>query len=453
MTQESSFAIEPDQRFFQAAFEKLDIGMFIHDDRRRIIAFNKAAETITGYEREKIIGRDCRSLFHPSLCDKSCGLCRAMESNEKSMDYEAQMLRKDGSSCWIKLNAFPLPREDGKPYYLVMLTDVTDMHEIQEHVGHTHTFMSIIGKSKAIRDTIQIIKNVAETDITVLLIGETGVGKELVASATHRLSHRKDGPFIKVNCAVLPETLIESELFGHVRGAFTGATSDRIGRFEASSGGTILLDEIGEVSPAFQAKLLRVLQEREIERVGEHRPRKVDVRIVAATNKDLLKESREGRFREDLYYRLAGAVVRMPPLRERKEDIPLLVSHFLSEFNRKYQRNVEGISGDLMRLMMEYEWPGNIRELYNLLETGHVMCKEKLLTSQCIPQGRLPQEDRKPRLTPRPHSERPEEHSHLTEKQRIMKVLQENRYNVSATARTLGIGRTTLWRKMKAYDI
>lgn len=442
---------ELDPKFFRAAFENVDIGMFIHDDERKILAFNDAAERITGYRRADVIGTDCRSLFHPRICDRSCGLCQTIESNEKSMGYEAQMTRKDGSPCWIRLNALPLRRDEGKPFFLVMLTDVTEMHEIKEGVGRSHSFMNIIGKSEAIKNTIQIIKNVAETDISVLLIGETGVGKELFSSAIHHLSHRKNGPFIRINCAVLPETLIESELFGHVKGAFTGATSDRVGRFEAASGGTILLDEIGEVSPAFQAKLLRVLQEREIERVGEVRPRKVDVRVVAATNKDLLAEAKEGRFREDLYYRLAGAVIRMPPLRERKEDIPLLVSHFVNEFNRKYGRRVEGVSDDLMRLIMSYDWPGNVRELYNLLESCHVMCKDGLITNQCVPPGSFPEleEHKQTRKRPEPRSEKKE----LSEKDKILKALEENRFNATATAKALGIGRTTLWRKMKAYNI
>lgn len=441
-----------DPGFFREAFENVGIGMFIHDENRVVLAFNRAAERITGYARDEILGRDCRSLFHPAVCDSSCGLCRTMEKEEASEGYETQMTRSDGASLWIRMNAFPLGAESGRPLYLVMLTDVTRMHEIEEHVGHAHSFLGITGKSDAIRDTIQIVRNVAETDITVLIMGETGVGKELVASAMHHLSQRRKGPFVKVNCAVLPETLIESELFGHVRGAFTGATSDRIGRFEAASGGTILLDEIGEVSPAFQAKLLRVLQEREIERVGEGRPRKVDVRVVAATNRDLLAEARAGRFREDLYYRLAGAVLRMPPLRERKEDIPLLVSRFISEFNRKYGRGVEGVSHDLMKKMMSHDWPGNVRELYNMLESAYVMCRDRLLTISCLPPGHFPtppvaEEDGGAEKKERPREEKPEE------KQVIQKALEENRYNATATARALGMGRTTLWRKMKKYGL
>ncbi|MGK7345168.1 MAG: sigma-54 interaction domain-containing protein [Candidatus Nitrospinota bacterium M3_3B_026] len=440
-----------DPGFFREVFESVGIGMFIHDENRAVLAFNRAAEQITGYARDEIIGRDCRSLFHPAVCDSSCGLCKAIEKEEASEGYETQMTRRDGASLWIRLNAFPLGSGGGRPLYLVMLTDVTRMHEIEEHVGHAHSFLGITGKSDAIRDTIQIVKNIAETDITVLIIGETGVGKELVASAIHHLSPRKKGPFIKVNCAVLPETLIESELFGHVRGAFTGATSDRIGRFEAASGGTILLDEIGEVSPAFQAKILRVLQEREIERVGEGRPRKVDVRVVAATNKDLLAETRVGRFREDLYYRLAGAEVRMPPLRERKEDIPLLISRFISEFNIKYGRRVEGVSQGLMKKMMSHDWPGNVRELYNMLESAYVMCKDRLLTASCLPPGRFSTVLAGEKRTPDEKGEQPVEKE--AEKQTIQRALEENRYNTTATARALGIGRTTLWRRMKKYDL
>jgi len=352
------------------------------------------------------------------------------------------------------MNAFSVDGEGGCPLYVVVMREVTESKEIQEHVGHVMSCCKIIGKSDAIKDIFRIVRNVADTDISVLIMGETGVGKELISSAIHKHSPRKKGPFIKTNCAGLPETLIESELFGHIKGAFTGATSDRTGRFEAASGGTIFLDEIGELSLALQGKFLRVLQEREIERLGEQKPRKVDIRIIAATNRDLLDEVSRGRFREDLYYRLAGAVMRAPPLRERLEDIPLLVYHFLSEFNSKYGKNVEGVSSDLMKQLMNHSWPGNIRELYNLLESAYVMRKGKLLTSDCVPLGHLSLAGNKPsKAAGPPASAHMKGISNMPEKERIIKTLEDNRYNVSATAGVLGMGRTTLWRKMKFYDI
>jgi len=450
----SDSTLDMDGNLLWSVFERMDIGMFIHDSSRRVLAFNSAAERITGYGKEEIVGRDCRSIFNVNFCDESCSLCRNVDSNTDNSNYETQILHKNGSFSWIRLNAFPLEGEGGRPLFVVVMREVTETKEIQEHVGHVMSCCKIIGKSDAIRDIFHIVRNVAGTDISVLIMGETGVGKELISSAIHKHSPRKNGPFIKTNCAGLPETLIESELFGHVRGAFTGATSDRVGRFEAASGGTIFLDEIGELSLLLQSKFLRVLQEREIERLGEQKHRKVDIRIIAATNRDLLTESRQGRFREDLYYRLAGAVLRVPPLRERLEDIPLLTYHFLSGFNKKYGKNIEGVSSGLMKQMMNHSWPGNIRELYNMLESAYVMCKGKLLSRGCVPPGHLNLAEGKPLKTAGPSaSARMESISNMPEKERIIKTLEDNRYNVSVTASALGMGRTTLWRKMKSYDI
>jgi len=450
----SNSAFNIDGKLLWSVFERIDLGMFIHDGSRRVLAFNGAAEKITGYGKEEIIGRDCRSIFNVDFCGESCSLCKNVASETDNFNYETQMLNKDGSFSWIRLNAFPVEGEGERPLFAVTMQEVTEVKEIQEHVGHVMSCCKIIGKSDAIKDIFRIIRTVANTDISVLIMGETGVGKELISSAIHTHSPRKKGPFIKTNCAGLPETLIESELFGHVRGAFTGATSDRIGRFEAASGGTIFLDEIGELSLPLQSKFLRVLQEKEIERLGEHKPRKVDIRIIAATNRDLLTEARQGRFREDLYYRLAGAVIWVPPLRERIEDIPLLTHHFLSEFNKKYGRNVEGVSPDLMRQLMSHSWPGNIRELYNLLESAYVMSKSRLLTRGCVPPGHLnTAESTASKPAGIPASAYGKSASHLSEEERIIKTLKDNRYNVSATAAALSMGRTTLWRKMKAYDI
>ena len=450
----SDLAYDMDRKQLWSVFEQIDIGMFIHDASRRVLAFNRAAERITGYGKEEIIGRDCRSIFNVKFCEESCSLCRNAEGKTGDLTYETQILHKNGSLSWIRLNAFPIEREGEPPFFAVIMREVTETKEIQDHVGHVMSCCNIIGKSDAIRDIFHMVRNVADTDISVLIMGETGVGKELISSAIHKHSARKNGPFIKTNCAVLPETLIESELFGHVRGAFTGAASDRVGRFEAASGGTIFLDEIGELSLQLQSKFLRVLQEREIERLGEHKPRKVDIRIIAATNRDLLAEARRGKFREDLYYRLAGTVMRVPPLRERREDIPLLAYHFLTEFNKKYGKNVEGVSPDLMKQLMNHSWPGNIRELYNLLESASVMCKGKLLTRNCVPAGHLDQSEIRPsKAVGLPASARAKSISNMPEKERIIKMLEDNRYNVSATAGALGMGRTTLWRKMKSYEI
>lgn len=445
----------PDTRFLAAAYDTIDVGVLIHDETRKVLLFNKAMTRITGISGEEAVGRDCRSFLTPALCEETCVMCSAAASGQPCgpANYEAQTISRDGTAYWVRINSFPF-QYDGRPYFLVTLTDVTEMKNMEEQAGSSSNFCGIIGQSKAIKTVFEFIRSAAETDITVLICGETGTGKELIASAMRQQSMRKKGPFVKINCAALPEHLVESELFGHVKGAYTGAATDRVGRFEAASGGTILLDEIGEISLQLQAKLLRVLQEREIERLGENKPRKVDVRILAATNRDLLREVREKRFREDLYFRLAGTVIRLPSLRERKEDIPLLVSHFLHHFCAKYGRNIKAISADLMRAMMDHHWPGNIRELHNFMEAAVVMCKKNLLGLESVSRGYF---DLKTSSFDSPlpagEKEEPASPAGLSERERILAALETNRHKVSLTASSLGMSRTTFWRKLKALDI
>lgn len=432
-----------------AAFDSTDTGMLIHDGQKTILMFNNAMAEITGVPVDEAIGRDCRSFFDPVFCDRRCTLCKEAESNPSgSFDQEAQAINRNGVSYWFRINCFPFTHGRRK-YFLITLSDITEMKRITDQAGRSNSFFGIIGRSDAVRDVFEFARSVSESDLTVLITGETGVGKELVASAIREGSLRKNGPFIKVNCAALPEHLVESELFGHVRGAFTGASTGRIGRFEAASGGTIFLDEIGEISLQMQAKLLRALQEREIERLGEHRPRKVDIRIIAATNKDLAKEAREGRFREDLYFRLAAGVVHMPSLRERREDIPLLASHFLTRFSSQYNRGILGISAELMTAIMNHDWPGNVRELHNAIEAAVVMCKGGLLTMDNISAGYFkrscPTQAETAAETGRLHT--------LPERERIMAALEANRHNVSKAAKALGMSRVTLWRKRKALGL
>ncbi len=445
-----------DSRFLAAAFDTIDVGVLIHDETRKVLLFNRAMTKITGLPSEEAVGRDCRSFLTPALCEETCDMCSAAASGHPCgpANYEAQTISRDGTAYWVRINSFPF-QYNGRPYYLVTLTDVTEMKQMEEQAGASNNFCGIIGHSKAIKTVFEFIRSAAETDITVLICGETGTGKELIASAMRQQSLRRKGPFVKINCAALPEHLVESELFGHVKGAYTGAAADRVGRFEAASGGTILLDEIGEISLPLQAKLLRVLQEKEIERLGENRPRTVDVRILAATNRDLLREVREKRFREDLYFRLAGTVIRLPSLRERKEDIPLLVSHFLRHFCAKYGRNIKAISADLMKAMMDHHWPGNIRELHNLMEAAVAMCRKNMLGMESVPGGYFDLHAGAFHASQTPGGD--EEHagppSGLTEREWILAALETNRHKMSLTARSLGMSRTTFWRKLKALGI
>jgi PAS domain S-box-containing protein len=447
------FVSRLDPKLFSTAFDCMDVGMLIHDENKTILEVNRAMVEITGFSRVEMIGQNCSSLFTKTFCESSCKLCESVDKIRNISNFETPITRKNGRTSWIRLDAVRFYDRDSF-YSLVTFKDVTEIHTLEKQVVHPENHPDIIGKSKALLGAFEFVRSMAKSDIPLLIVGATGTGKELAASAIHHHGSNRNGPFVKVNCAALSEHLMESELFGHVKGAFTGAARDRIGRFEAASRGTIFLDEIGEVSMQFQAKLLRVLQEKEIERVGDQRPRKVDVRVVAATSKDLIEEIRVGRFREDLYYRLAGGVVNMPLLKERKEDIPILASHFVSKFSAKYDKKIAGISTDLMNAMMSYHWPGNIRELYNLIENAVVICKANVIDMEGVPSGYFKRRiedcgDTSVKASDG-QSEIPPSYS---EKERIQAALEANRYKISASAKTLGISRVTLWRKMKTLDV
>jgi transcriptional regulator with PAS, ATPase and Fis domain len=293
----------------------------------------------------------------------------------------------------------------------------------------------------------RLLEDLANLDTTVLITGESGTGKELVARALHYSGNRAFQPFTTVNCSALAESLLESELFGHVKGAFTGAIKDRLGRFETANGGTIFLDEIGDISPLIQLKLLRVLQEKEFERVGESTPRKVDVRVIASTNKDLREKVRNGEFRQDLYYRLKVVEVVLPPLRERLEDIPLLVDHFRGIFNERFGKNIEGISGEVLNIFMNYSWPGNVRELEHVMEHAFVLCHGGLITMEQIPVDIR-------NVMPSGHSIRQKSKTKAPrEKEEIINALKNTGWNKAKAARLLGIGRRTIYRKIDDYQI
>ena len=303
----------------------------------------------------------------------------------------------------------------------------------------------IIGKSSGMRRVMEVVEQVADTKASVLITGESGVGKEVVADTIHKLSSRRDQPFVKVHCAALTETLLESELFGHEKGAFTGAVTTRKGRFELADGGTILLDEIGEINGSTQIKILRVLQEKKFERVGGEKSLEVDIRIISATNRNLAEEITEGNFREDLYYRLNVVNIHIPPLRERKEDIPLLISSFLKEFSEENGKTIEGISSKAQSVLFNYQWPGNIRELRNCIESSVVMCKGHIIQPEDLPPSVLTGAEG--------NTIRVEVGTSLSEAEKliIQGTLNAEKGNKSQTAKVLGIGRKTLHRKLKEY--
>ncbi len=442
-----------DYDLLNTAFNSIDTGIVIHDEKNKILVFNKAMSKITGYPNNEAIGKDCRAIIKPAFCDLSCALCDKSEKISKKVYHEIKTTNKDGATCWLRVSSIHFVQE-GNRYYLVTVTDITELKQNEDLVFRSESFYGVIGKSEAMRKVFEFVRSIAETDMTILITGETGTGKELIASAIQKHSLRKDGPYIKLNCTALPEQLIESELFGHVKGAYTGAAIDRVGRFEAASNGTIFLDEIGEISLQFQAKLLRVLQEKEIERIGENIPRKIDVRILAATNKDLREEVKKGRFREDLYYRLAMAPINLPSLSERREDIPLLALNFMKHFCLKYGRDLTAISPGMMTALIKYGWPGNVRELYNFIEVAIVTCKgntlnlDKTASAYFVRHGEdnPPPIDNATKLYDKTGPDAPE-------KTQIAEALRIHRYNVSSAAKALDISRTTLWRKMKALGI
>lgn len=310
-----------------------------------------------------------------------------------------------------------------------------------------HQFQNIIGRSKKMQDTYRLLEDLANLETTVLITGESGTGKELVARALHYSGQRAFKPFVTVSCSALAESLLESELFGHVRGAFTGAIRDKQGRFQAANGGTILLDEIGDISPLIQLKLLRVLQEKEFERVGESTPQKVDVRVIASTNKDLKEKVRRGEFRQDLYYRLKVVEVSLPPLRERLEDLPLLVDHFCRSFNDRFKKNIEGISSEVLGRFMDYPWPGNVRELEHVMEHAFVLCYGGVITLEHLP----PEIRDYERTEKMAGQEIPTQGSNGA--QEILDALNKAHWNKTKAARLLGISRRTIYRKICLYQI
>jgi len=327
---------------------------------------------------------------------------------------------------------------------VLVIRDVTRINDLERELRERHRFYNIVGKSQRMQEIYRLIEDLSSTDTTVLITGESGTGKELISKALHYSGPRAFKPMITVNCSALAENLLESELFGHVKGAFTGALRDKVGRFQAAHEGTIFLDEIGDISPVIQLKLLRVLQEKEFERVGESTPVKVDARIIASTNQPLRERVKSGEFREDLYYRLKVVEILLPPLRERLEDIPLFVKHFCDLFNKNFKREIEGITDDVLNVFMRYQWPGNVRELEHAIEHAFVLCRGRNLTMDHIPS-----EIREFK----PVKETPIHRNNSKTALQIMHTLEKTAWNKAKAARILGVSRQTLYRKMKEYKI
>ena len=386
MTHTEQDALDP--RFAKFLLESMADGVFTLNRAGEITSWNASMEKISGYSAREALGQTCTMLRFNLCLKKSCpnGIKECGIYERGSVDAKECALRhKDGHDVPVLKSARLV--KNGRNSVIGIVETVTDLtelkrarqqiEEISRKLGEVHRLDNIIGKSRAMRDVFSAIRAASASEATVLIQGESGTGKELVAGAIHYNSDRARKPLVTVNCSALTESLLESELFGHAKGAFTGAIRDRRGRFEEAEGGAVFLDEIGDISPFIQVKLLRVLQEREIERVGESRRRKIDIRIVAATNRDLYRQVQTGAFRQDLYYRLKVFPIDVPPLRHRKEDIPLLAGHFITRQNQKTDKQIQGLSQGALRLFMDHSWPGNVRELENAIEHAFVLCNEK----------------------------------------------------------------------------
>jgi len=429
--------------------DNIPSGVYTVDQEMNLLSFNRSLERITGFRSEEVLGKKCMEVFRSDFCEAGCPLKRSMRTGETLRGIEVNLRAKDGSVVPIASSTALLRDEDGRPIGgICSFRDLREVHAVPASQGQVRDFLGMVSKNHRMHEIFDLIETVAESDANVLIEGESGTGKELVARAIHRLSGRGEKPFLGVNCASLNENLMESELFGHIRGAFTGAVKDRMGRFEMAEGGTLFLDEVSEIGPHLQAKLLRVVQEREYQRVGETRARKADVRILSATNRRLKDLLAGGSFRDDLYYRLNVVSIIPPPLRDRKEDIPVLVDYFLDR-SRDHRGGLRRSFSPLaMRVLLEYSWPGNVRELENAVERARICSR-----GEVIEESALPAEIRRGGGTThrgaRPAGQGPDEPKAET----IREALSRCRGNREEAALLLGISRVTLWRRMKRLGV
>lgn len=438
----------PDEPINDRILDSLGEGIFTVNRDFRIIFFNKSAESITGLKKEEVLGKFCKDVLDTDFCHSQCPIAAILESGKNIHGFKSEIQCKNGKKIPIELNAAILRNGKDEPTGgVVSFRDISNLEYIQEALAQFTHFNGIVGRSKPMREIYQLIREIAHTDAPVFIQGETGAGKEMVANAIQAISSRRDEKFVKVNCSVLPPQLLASELFGHARGAFTGAIKDRIGRFEFADNGTIFLDEIAEISTEMQLQLLRILQDGTYERLGESITRKANVRIIAATNLDIKKSIREGKFREDLYYRLNVIPIIVPPLRERIEDLPFLIEHFLHKFTLKYKKPIESIDGDAVELLQQYHFPGNVRELENIIEYAFIRARAK--PSICI--CNLPKYVREEISCAGDNAARSA--GAPLNSASLIQLLEKHGWNQSKVARILGVNRTTVWRQLKSLQI
>ena len=436
-----------DSRYFPLILDVLDQGVFTVDEGTSITSFNQAAERITGFAASEVMGKKCSEVFRTNLCDQGCPLQLSIRSRTPLRNRQVHIRARDGRPIPISISTAPLMTREGRLLGGVeVFRDMSEIAHLKRRLDSRYRLVDIIGKSLVMQKLFELLPLVARSDSTVLITGASGTGKELVARTIHSLGPRKKSPFIAINCAAIPETLLEAELFGHTRGAFTDARRDRPGRIAAAEGGTLFLDEIGDLPKAMQVKVLRFLQDRQYEPLGSNRSVRADVRVVAATNRDLLAMVRQSEFREDLYFRLNVVQIDIPPIADRTEDIPLLVNHYVKIFRESTGKAIEGLSEAAMACLMSYEFPGNVRELENIIERAFILCQDGRIDPEHFPPAVVG-------IRSFPGGGRQAGAGANAEAASIRAALTRQGGNRTRAARDLGIHRITLLRRMQRFGI
>ncbi|MDH5523730.1 MAG: sigma 54-interacting transcriptional regulator [Desulfobulbaceae bacterium] len=431
--------------------ESIADGVFTVDRNWRITSFNRAAEQITGWKQEDALGMSCANVFHSSICGENCAIAQSLYSGKPVPTRSIFIHDIDGQKIPISISAAPLLDHEGNVIGGVeTFRDLSVVEELRKQLSKRYTFGEIISKSSAMQRIFDILPEIANSESNVLVLGESGTGKELVARAIQNSSRRSKKPFVAINCGALPENLLESELFGYKAGAFTDAKKDHPGRFAKADQGTLFLDEIGDISPALQVKLLRVLQEKVYEPLGSNEPIRADVRIIAATNRDLPTLVKNGTFREDLFYRLNIVKIMLPPLRERMEDIPILADHFAKQFSAQQGKDIVGVSDSALSILMRHDFPGNIRELQNIIEYAFILCHGGYIQPEHLPEPFAPAREDNISTSLCLNKAQPLDE---IEKTAIFNALERNQWKKMTTCRELQISKDTLRRKIEKYGL
>ena len=443
--------VRHDDRRLKIILDNLDIGVLTVDRGGHITFFNNRAETITGFNRGNVLGKSCSMIFGKTTAHDMLLFEETIADGQARSTGEGEIKTRDGQAIPIRANYMALKNEDGRIVGgLATISDLSLRYQFNSEIRGRYTFYDMVGKDPAMQKIFEIVPVVAASDATILIEGPTGTGKDVLAKVIHNASKRSKKALVKVNCAALPDNLLESEMFGYVKGAFTGAEKDKPGRFQEADRGTIFLDEIGDLPLSLQAKLLRVLEDKEFYPLGSRKTTTVDVRIISATNQNLEQLVREKRFREDLFYRLNVMRLDLPSLKDRRGDIPLLISHILKRLCATRNTAVEKISNDALEVFLNHDYPGNVRELENILEHALIVCQDKIIERNHLP---LSLQGGPPSRRPAPEKPAFEKEIEYSEKTLILDALQKYSWNKGKTAAALDMNRSTLWRKMKKYNI